>query len=96
MESVIMLYNKQEIVPLRARKEKTLFRNQINLTKSSGYHQLHLMNGHLHWAEHCVGKASYWQNTNPAMLVRQACVTQQRNTLVMSDSGLLIYKNHLK
>jgi len=67
-----MLNSKQEIVPLTARKGKTLFYSRIKLTKSSGYHQLRLANGHFYCPGHNFGKASCWQSTSPATLVRQA------------------------
>lgn len=92
VETVIVLYSKQKMVPLTAHKEIAFFNNQINLTKLSGCHQLPLLNGHLPCAEHNFSKALCWHSTNPAMLVRQAHVTQQRNTSAPSDSRLLLPK----
>lgn len=77
---MIMMSSKQETVPLKARKEKTLIYGQINLFNSSEYNKFLLTNGHLYCAEHNFGTVSCWHGTSPATLVRQACVTQQGQT----------------
>lgn len=92
VETVVVLYSKQKMAPLTAHKEIAFFCNQINLTKLSECHQLHLMSGHLPCAEHNFSKALYRHRTNPAMLGRQAHVTQQGNASVPSDSRLLLPK----
>lgn len=57
---------------------------------------MHLMNGHLYYAEHSFGKAEHWQSTRPAVLLRQFYVSQHKNILVLNTSRLLLYHKHLK